>query len=125
MKIYIYYLYVYILSCKGCVISTQPFYLNNFKNICKIIYIIIILLCSLYNVICLKKRFQKRILYWRILIMEFYHVSMDVSLEKEKEFVPRIPLYRCEGENSTIPRICVCRKLEEAISAFPYKSIFC
>lgn len=56
--------------------------------------------------------------------MEFYHVSMDVSLEKEREFIPRIPVYRCEGENSTISRICVCRKLEEAISAFPYKNIF-
>lgn len=56
--------------------------------------------------------------------MEFYHVSMDISLEEEKEFIPRIPVYRCEGENSTISRICVCRKLEEAISAFPYKSIF-
>lgn len=56
--------------------------------------------------------------------MEFCHVSMDISLEKEKEFIPRIPVYRCEDEDSTIPRICVCRKLEEAISAFPYKRIF-
>ena len=56
--------------------------------------------------------------------MEFYHVSMDISLEKEKEFIPRIPLYRCKDEDNTIPRIYVCRKLEEAISAFPYKNIF-
>lgn len=56
--------------------------------------------------------------------MEFYHISMDISSEKEKEFIPRIPFYRCELEDGTIPRICVCKKLEEAISAFPYKSLF-
>lgn len=52
-----------------------------------------------------------------------YHVSMDLSLE-EKEFIPRIPKYRCDGENDTIKRICVCPTLKDALGAFPYKGYY-
>lgn len=52
-----------------------------------------------------------------------YHVAMDLETE-EKEFVPRIPKYRCKDEDATIPRVCVCPTLEGAIGAFPYKSYY-
>lgn len=52
--------------------------------------------------------------------MKFFHVSMDLKLG-EKEFIPRIPAYRCKNENDTIKRVCVCSSLEGAIGAFPYK----
>lgn len=54
------------------------------------------------------------------LIENFYHVSMDLEL-KEKEFLPRIPKYRCEGEDNKFKRVCVCPTLKDALGAFPYK----
>lgn len=53
----------------------------------------------------------------------FYHVSRDIELE-DKEFYPRIPEHRCEGEDDKIQRICVCTSLKEALDAFPYKYDF-
>lgn len=53
----------------------------------------------------------------------FYHVTMDLE-NKEKEFIPRVPKYRCKDEDSTIPRVCVCPTLEGAVGAFPYKSYY-
>lgn len=53
----------------------------------------------------------------------FYHVSMDLELG-EKEFVPRIPKYRCEGEDNTIKRVCVCPTLKDSLGAFPYKGFY-
>lgn len=55
-------------------------------------------------------------------LKKLYHVSMDLEVDKKK-FTPRIPKYRCKNENDSIDRICVCPTLEEAIGAFPYKSI--
>lgn len=54
---------------------------------------------------------------------KFYHVSMDIDLEK-REFIPRIPEHRCEGENDTLKRVSVSTSLIDAIGAFPYKEIF-
>lgn len=54
------------------------------------------------------------------LLENFYHVSMDLELG-EKEFVPRIPKYRCEDEDNTIKRVCVCPTLKDSLGAFPYK----
>lgn len=59
----------------------------------------------------------------KIIPEKFYHVSMDINLE-EREFMPRIPKHRCEGENDTLKRVCVCSSLTDAIGAFPYKDIF-
>lgn len=52
-----------------------------------------------------------------------YHVTMNLETE-EKEFIPRIPKYRCKDEDNTIPRVCVCTTLEGAVGAFPYKRYF-
>lgn len=52
-----------------------------------------------------------------------YHVTMDLETE-EKEFVPRIPKYRCKDEDDTIARVCVCPTLEGAVGAFPYKTYY-
>lgn len=55
--------------------------------------------------------------------MKFYHISTDLQLG-EREFIPRVPKYRCKDEDSSIKRICVCPTIRDAISAFPYKGKF-
>ena len=55
--------------------------------------------------------------------MNFVHVSMDLD-QGVKNFIPRIPIYRCEEEDNITPRICVCKTLEGAVGAFPYKGYF-
>lgn len=49
-----------------------------------------------------------------------YHVSTDLS-QHIKIFTPRIPNQekRLEGENETIPRICVAKSIEDCLSAMP------
>lgn len=47
--------------------------------------------------------------------MKGIHVSFDVV----NEFIPRIPMQRCPGENSNIPRICVANDVYDAISSIP------
>jgi len=50
----------------------------------------------------------------------FYHLSMDLS-NVTKVFTPRIPnpSQRMEGENDSIPRICVAKSIEDCLSAMP------
>ncbi|MDF2879600.1 MAG: hypothetical protein K0R54_157 [Clostridiaceae bacterium] len=55
--------------------------------------------------------------------MKLYHVSRDIN-KREVEFVPRIPKYRCENEESKTKRICVCPSIEDSISSFPYRNYF-
>lgn len=57
------------------------------------------------------------------MLENFYHVSMDLELG-EKEFAPRIPKYRCEGEDNKIKRVCVCPTLKDSLGAFPYKGYY-
>lgn len=47
--------------------------------------------------------------------MILYHVS----IEPVRRFVPRVPKYRCLGENATIPRICCCEDIFDCIDAMP------
>lgn len=50
----------------------------------------------------------------------FYHVSLDTS-DIVEEFSPRIPTEqsRIEGEDRTVPRICVARNIEDCLTGFP------
>lgn len=50
----------------------------------------------------------------------YYHVSRNTS-SVIQEFTPRIPLFeqRIEGEDDTIPRICVAKSIEDCLSAMP------
>lgn len=50
----------------------------------------------------------------------FYHISLDTS-DIVEEFTPRIPSEqsRIEGEDRTIPRICVAKTIEDCLSGFP------
>ncbi|WP_442637997.1 hypothetical protein [Rossellomorea marisflavi] len=49
-----------------------------------------------------------------------YHVSLDTS-DIVEEFTPRIPSEqsRIEGEDRTIPRICVANTIEDCLTGFP------
>lgn len=47
----------------------------------------------------------------------FYHISSD--LHHNGEFTPRIPSTRAKNEDTTLPRICVSRTIEGAVSAIP------
>ena len=53
-------------------------------------------------------------------MLMFYHVSMDTSDIVEK-FTPRIPTEqsRIEGEDRTVPRICVAKTIEDCLTGFP------
>lgn len=50
----------------------------------------------------------------------FYHVSKDLS-QVISVFEPRIPRSenRMDGENDSIPRICLAKSLEDCLSAMP------
>lgn len=47
--------------------------------------------------------------------MNLIHVSFD----RVDEFIPRVPKDRADGEDSTIPRICVTNDIVRAICALP------
>lgn len=53
---------------------------------------------------------------------KFYHVSLSLTEGLEKVFSPRIPSedIRMKGEESTIPRICVCDSIEGCLTAVPF-----
>lgn len=54
-----------------------------------------------------------------------YHVSTDTS-RVIPIFIPRIPNknQRMEGENETIPRICVAKSIEDCLTAMPNGGYF-
>lgn len=56
----------------------------------------------------------------RGVMLMFYHVSMDTS-DIVEEFSPRIPTEhsRIEGEDRTVPRICVAKTIEDCLTGFP------
>lgn len=49
----------------------------------------------------------------------FYHISLDTNKIIDK-FTPRIPneQSRFEGENRTVPRICIAPKIEDCLTGF-------
>ena len=47
--------------------------------------------------------------------MRYIHVSFDTV----ECFYPRIPETRCQGENDSIPRICVSGSIEASLNAIP------
>lgn len=47
--------------------------------------------------------------------MSLIHVSFD----RVDEFIPRVPKNKADGENNTIPRICVTNDIVRAICALP------
>lgn len=53
-------------------------------------------------------------------MLMFYHVSLDTS-DIVEEFTPRIPTEqsRIEGEDRTVPRICVAKTIEDCLTGFP------
>lgn len=53
-------------------------------------------------------------------MLMFYHVSMDTS-DIVDVFTPRIPTEqsRIEGEDRTVPRICVAKTIEDCLTGFP------
>lgn len=48
---------------------------------------------------------------------KYYHISTDLT--QNGEFTPRIPSVRADNEDTTLPRICVSRTIEGAVSAIP------
>lgn len=53
-------------------------------------------------------------------MLMFYHVSMDTS-DIVETFTPRIPTEqsRIEGEDRSVPRICVAKSIEDCLTGFP------
>lgn len=51
--------------------------------------------------------------------MNLVHVSFEII----DEFIPRIPKDRADGEDNTIPRICVTTDIVRAINALPNGSL--
>lgn len=47
----------------------------------------------------------------------YYHVT--TNLNHDGHFTPRIPMNRCENENTTIPRISVSPSIQDALTAIP------
>lgn len=51
--------------------------------------------------------------------MKGVHVSFDIV----EKFIPRVPRQRCQGEDMSIPRICVADTILDAINAIPQAGI--
>lgn len=58
--------------------------------------------------------FYRTIYFKGVLVLIFYHVS--TSIEHNGHFIPSIPQHRMKGENSTIPRICVAKTIEDCFT---------
>ncbi len=44
---------------------------------------------------------------------------IHVSFDEVTEFIPRIPKFRCTGEDDTIPRICVAESIRNCLRSAP------
>lgn len=51
--------------------------------------------------------------------MKLYHLSFDVEEPLTRTFVPRVPEFKMEDENSNIPRICFSHNVLGCLNAIP------